>query len=47
MAGKAVFHVEYVDEGMTVDAFCPQDRLDRFDGLLKRLDLALWRQPCA
>jgi hypothetical protein len=46
-AGKAVFHVEYVDEGMTVDAFCPQDRLDRFDGLLKRLDLALWRQPCA
>lgn len=44
-AGKAVFHVEYVDEGMTT-SFCGQDRADRFSGLLKRLDLGVWRRAC-
>jgi hypothetical protein len=46
-AGKAVFHVEYVEEGMTTASFCPQDEVDRFDGLLKGLDLTAWRQACA
>jgi hypothetical protein len=44
-AGKAVFHVEYVDEGMT-SAFCSSDNVEGFDGLLKYLDLAGWRQSC-
>lgn len=45
-AGKAVFHVEYVEDGMTTAAFCAQDRADGFEGLLKRLDLGAWRRPC-
>jgi hypothetical protein len=45
-AGKAVFQVEYVDEGMTVDEFCPQDNAENFDGLLKRLELDAWRRAC-
>jgi hypothetical protein len=45
-AGKAVFQVEYVDEGMTAPAFCPADNADNFDGLLKELELGAWRLPC-
>ncbi len=45
-AGKAVFHVEYQDEGMTTAQFCPQDNADDFDGLLKRLDLGVWVTAC-
>lgn len=44
-AGKAVFHVEYQDEGMTT-SFCPADNTEKFDGLLKQLDLGTWRQAC-
>lgn len=44
-AGKAVFHVEYSDEGMTA-SFCPSDQSEHFSGLLKRLDLDAWRQSC-
>jgi len=45
-ANKAVFQVEYADEGMTTSAFCAQDNAKGFDGLLKQLDLGTWRQPC-
>lgn len=44
-AGKAVFQVEYADEGMTT-RFCSHDNAQRFDGLLKRLDLNSWRHSC-
>ena len=45
-AGKAVFQVEYSDEGMSTTAFCAQDNAANFDGLLKTLDLGVWRQSC-
>jgi hypothetical protein len=45
-AGKAVFQVEYTDEGMTTARFCRQDVAADFDGLLKHLDLGAWRQSC-
>jgi hypothetical protein len=45
-AGKAVFQVEYTDEGMTYDQACPANNARNFDGLLKTLDLDTWRQPC-
>ncbi len=45
-AGKAVFHVEYTEDGMTTAAFCAKDRADHFSGLLKHLDLGAWRGPC-
>ena len=45
-AGKAVFQVEYTDEGMTYDKTCPPNNTRNFDGLLKTLDLDTWRQPC-
>ena len=44
-AGKAVFHAEYQDQGMTT-SFCPGDRAEHFSGLLKRLALDSWRQAC-
>jgi len=44
-AGKAVFHAEYQDQGMTT-SFCPADRAEHFSGLLKRLALDSWRQAC-
>lgn len=45
-AGKAVFQVEYTENGQTTAKFCPQDNAANFDGLLKHLDLGAWRQPC-
>lgn len=45
-ANKAVFQVEYVDEGMTAAKFCAADNRARFDGLLKYLDLGAWRHAC-
>ncbi len=45
-AGKAVFHVEYTDEGMTSSQFCAQDNAAHFDGLVKHLDLGVWREAC-
>ncbi|MDX6204904.1 MAG: hypothetical protein QOF39_961, partial [Frankiales bacterium] len=44
-AGKAVFQVEYADEGMTT-SFCAADRAAKFSGLLKKLDLGTWRVAC-
>ena len=45
-AGKAVFQVEYTDEGATYDKACPANNARNFDGLLKTLALDTWRQPC-
>lgn len=45
-AGKAVFQVEYADEGMTSSKFCPADNRAHFDGLLKYLELGSWRRAC-
>jgi hypothetical protein len=44
-AGKAVFQVEYQDEGMTT-SFCASDNAQHFDGLLKQLELGTWREAC-
>lgn len=45
-AGKAVFQVEYADEGMTAAKFCHADNRANFDGLLKHLELGSWRRAC-
>ena len=45
-AGKAVFQVEYVEDGMTTQRFCRADRAAGFSGLLKRLELGTWRESC-
>jgi hypothetical protein len=45
-AGKAVFQVEYTEDGETTAVFCPQDNQANFDGLLKNLALGSWRQAC-
>jgi hypothetical protein len=45
-AGKAVFQVEYKDEGMTTAKFCAKDNAANFDGLLKTLDLDAYRVAC-
>lgn len=45
-AGKAVFQVEYTENGQTTAKFCPTDNAANFDGLLKHLDLGVWRQAC-
>ena len=44
-AGKAVFQVEYQDEGMTT-SFCASDNAQHFSGLLKQLELGTWREAC-
>lgn len=45
-AGKAVFQVEYTEEGETTATFCPPDNRANFDGLLKHLALGVWLQAC-
>lgn len=45
-AGKAVFQVEYDDEGASVASFCSKDNQRNFDGLLKHLSLNAWRVAC-
>jgi hypothetical protein len=45
-AGKAVFQVEYTDEGATFVNICPADNAANFDGLLKTLDLDATRRAC-
>jgi hypothetical protein len=45
-AGKAVFQVEYADEGMTTATFCRADNTANFDGLLKYRALDGRRQAC-
>jgi hypothetical protein len=44
-AGKAVFHVEYGDEGTAAD-ICPQANALNFDSIIKNYDLDEWRIPC-
>jgi hypothetical protein len=44
-AGKAVFQVEYISEGMTVAKFCPADNAANFDGLLKQSSETLAALP--
>ena len=44
-AGKAVFQVEYQDEGMTT-SFCSSDNAQHFSGLLMKLALNGWREAC-
>ena len=45
-AGKAVFQVEYTEDGETTSRFCPPDNQANFDGLLKHLSLGSWREAC-
>ena len=45
-AGKAVFQVEYADEGMAASEFCSADNVANFDGLSKYLELGAWRRAC-
>lgn len=45
-AGKAVLGVEYVEDGMNVDAFCPAANSEDFDFLLKNRSLDAWRVSC-
>jgi endo-alpha-1,4-polygalactosaminidase (GH114 family) len=49
-AGKAVFHVEYVDavaDGPALHAeVCPQALARMFSSLIKRWDLDAWSMPC-
>jgi hypothetical protein len=44
-AGKAVFEVEYGDAGLATTV-CPQANTDRFDTLVKDLNLDAWRVSC-
>jgi hypothetical protein len=44
-ANKAVFQVEYVDQGTTTAAFCPADNAANFDGLLKQSSASLGALP--
>jgi endo-alpha-1,4-polygalactosaminidase (GH114 family) len=48
--GKAVFHVEYVDDVADGDTLaelvCPQTALLGFSTLIKEWDLTVWRLPC-
>jgi hypothetical protein len=47
MAGKAVFTVEYLEEGATAAAICPMANALDFDTLIKSYDLgALPRTAC-
>jgi hypothetical protein len=43
--GKAVFQVEYSDEGASVAGFCPKDNAANFDGLLKKSSETLAALP--
>jgi endo-alpha-1,4-polygalactosaminidase (GH114 family) len=45
-AGKAVFEVEYTDDGMTLAKFCRQADTLNFNSLLKRRNLGAGRQAC-
>ncbi len=45
-AGKAVFQVEYVENGSTLQGFCPADNAANFDGLLASYDLSGPAQRC-
>jgi len=42
-SGKAVMEVEY---HLASTKFCPQDNSLNFNGMKKRLNLGVWREPC-
>lgn len=44
--GKPVFHIEYVESGQTADKFCPESIGNKFDGILKSVNLTAWFEPC-
>ncbi|WP_405885356.1 endo alpha-1,4 polygalactosaminidase [Streptomyces sp. NBC_01384] len=43
-AGKAVFHVEYQE---STSEFCAESRRLKLSSMRKKLELGVWRQPCA
>lgn len=45
-AGKAVFHVEYTEEGASEGSVCRRARELGFDTLIKHYDLDAWRVSC-
>lgn len=44
--GKAVFAIEYVEEGMTLADFCEQAAALEFSAILKTLELDAWVEIC-
>ncbi len=45
-AGKAVFMTEYTERGTKTSDFCSLAKSLKFNGLLKKLDLDEWGEPC-
>lgn len=43
---KAVFQAEYVENGVTLDDFCPKSLKMKFSGILKQRELTSWQQNC-
>jgi len=44
--GKAVFQVEYKEDGKTIEEFCPESLHNNFSGILKNLNLDAWQKSC-
>lgn len=44
--GKAVFQVEYTDQGVSLNDFCPTAKSNQFFAILKNRDLDASRQVC-
>ena len=44
--GKAVFQVEYKEDGKTIEEFCPESLQNNFSGILKNLNLDAWQKSC-
>jgi len=44
--GKAVFQVEYIEDGKTIEKFCPESLQNNFSGILKNFDLDAWQKAC-
>ncbi len=45
--GKAVFDIEYTEEGMSLGQFCTQAGALRISAILKHRSLDAWRQSCS
>ena len=45
-SNKAVFQVEYTENGTTLNQFCPQAKKNQFTGILKHRILDAWVQVC-
>lgn len=43
---KAVFQIEYVENGAALEKFCPAAQKNKFSAVLKNLKLDAWRQTC-